>query len=185
MNPQLIPPSQLLEEISKIKTQLPSSLKLPVTPNDALSLYNLMHIVARPSLNNVIFKITLPILAADNFELFHVIPVPVKVNNTFTAIQPSFLYILLNLFRDQCYPMTEQELSSCVSIREENIIGKQRRPMYRNESSVSACEINFMNQDRQSASCRITKIEGGPHGIQLHAANQWIYSVGELECGLR
>lgn len=179
VNPQLLPPSQLNKEISKIKAHLPPSLKLPTAPDDVLSFYNLMHIEGRTGANYIIFKITLPLLSADNLELFHVIPVPVKVNNTFIAIQPSFPYLLLNLFRDQYYPMTEQELSSCIAMREEKIICKQRRPMYRNGSSVSNCEINFMNQAKQSPACRLARIEGGPHWIQLHAANQWIYALHE------
>lgn len=109
--------------------------------------------------------------------MFHVIPVPVLVNGTFTAIQPSSPYIIVNLHRDQYYSLSERDMRSCLSINHEVYLCKQGGPLHHKGSLTSACEISFFNHLPAYDKCRTQKSGDGPHWIQLRNPNEWIYAL--------
>ncbi|XP_055840955.1 uncharacterized protein LOC129908485 [Episyrphus balteatus] len=177
INPQLISPIQLKQEFTRIKANLPSSVRLPVSAAEVPKLYHLMSIHGKALKEHIIFKIELPLLSLDEFELFKVTPVPVLVGKSFFAIQPSTEYIMINLHRDQYYPLSTLEFHGCFSITEERHLCHMQRPIYRRGSEVSSCEINFLNHVQQSPACKVVKANDGPHWVQLHNPNEWIYAL--------
>lgn len=177
INPLLLTPNQLKQEMTTIKDHLPSSLRLPAKHNDLLQLYHLMKVEGRPTSRHIIFQIKLPLLAFEEFEIFHIVPVPVIVNNTFMAIKPTADFMVVNLHRDQYYPLTEQEFDACVSIGEADYLCTQKHPIYRKGSNVSSCELSFIAHSSPGANCKIMNAETFPKWIQLRNPNQWIYSV--------
>lgn len=175
-------------ELSKVKNHLSPRFKLPIAGEDILQIYHLMTIEGRCTEKYIIFKLRIPLLAMEDFELFSIIPIPTLSNKTFFAIQPSSPYLIVNLHRDQYYPLDKNELRACILTATDNYICKQARPIYRKGSSVSSCEVDLLNHLPQSAACQIIKIGEGPHWIQLHLPNHWIFAlkqdvIANVVCG--
>ena len=177
INPILISPEQLQAQLQTIKVNLPSSLKLPISTDEILKFYNVMSVEGRVTDSYIIFKLKLPLVASEAFELFKLTSVPWNHNGNFFMIAPSWPYLILNLHQDQYQPLAEEELRRCISVEEDNHLCRQTHPLYKRGSPILACELNLLNHDLSNSSCRVVPAGIGPHWIQLHNPNHWIYSL--------
>ena len=182
VNPLLITPVQLRNSLFTIKDNLSPSLKLPyfsATQMDVSNIYNLLHVQARVTEENIIFRMQLPLASNNQFETFRLIPIPVKVNEFFYTIKPSSFYLIVSLHRDLFYPLSEAEAASCIKVGSDNMYCKQSHPVYNKLSTMSHCEMALLNHKGIQPSCTIIKSKGGPEWVQLFNPNHWIYSLNK------
>lgn len=66
-NPQLLGPHQLQQELSNIKEELPTHLRMPTKSTDLLEIYNIMTIGG---------GLKLQLILVERFELFYIVPIP-------------------------------------------------------------------------------------------------------------
>lgn len=181
VNPILLTPNQLRDQITLIKEQLPLNFRLPAANNHLLELYNLMTIENRITENGIIFRVRLPLLTSEAFEMFNLVPVPISINGTHLIIKPSTRFLIVNLQRDIVYPLSREELQQCVMLGESTHICKQHQPLYRKGSRQGACELSFLTQTPNLTYCEFTSAAESTRWIQLIAPNQWIYVLNHEE----
>jgi len=100
MQPQLITPAQIFEQIKLSHDDMPSDLSLPV-PTSATCQYLLLRIVSIDVFLQgtfLVYVIRQP-LTNVSYNLHHVLPFPIRVkgtDSTFICIQPEHSYLLMD-----------------------------------------------------------------------------------------
>ncbi|XP_037915046.1 uncharacterized protein LOC119653958 [Hermetia illucens] len=183
-NPQLLAPQQLQQELSNIREELPPHLRVPTKSNDLLELYNIMTIEGRIMAEHIIFRLKLPLISVESFELFYIVPVPISANGIATAITTTLRYLIVNWDRDQYYPMPDQEVEHCHRTQKLNYVCRQRHPLYRIGSRVNACEMSFISHIPSKERCKMSKLDNPSRWIQLPNTNRWIYFFEDKEINI-
>lgn len=177
ISPELISPQQLQGELLNIKANLPGHLKLPIPSMELLKFYNLMTIQGRITADYVIFKIKLPLVAIDDYELLKLTAIPWLSNDTFFKIRPASPFLMINLHRDTYYPLSDVEIRECMLAEGDCYLCHLDHPLYKQGSSTSACELSLLHHKPVAGVCEIEAVGTGPHWIQLHDPNTWIFSI--------
>lgn len=106
INALLLSPTQLLNQLERIRLTIPSSLTLPgYDEHNIPKLYEL--------------------LRGKVFQLYKLIPLPVQHNKSFIFIQPSTAFLAVTPFRDQHFSLSQTEYLGCIHISERNYLCKQ------------------------------------------------------------
>lgn len=183
IHPLIITPTQLTEQLRIIRGNLPPSIKVPGDNgvDNLTQIYKLLKANVRVTPRNIIFDMKIPLLHTEEFQIFKLIPVPTPHNNTFIWIEPSTEYLIINLKRDQYYPINEPELKDCeVLPARELYLCKQHHPIYNKNSNYSKCELSLLDHKRQiETSCKLKSMAPSNTWIQLHNPNSWIYSLDQ------
>lgn len=172
----LLSPQQLQRELQKIRAHLPQSSHLPA--DDVLQIYRLLSTEGRILNHHAIFRLKLPLVHQDKFELFRLFPIPAIINNTRVIIKPTTNLLAISLHRDEYYPMSESELSSCKTIEEGVFLCNQFHPVFARRTKTNACEFNMFNNMPTTKQCTLktTKDNIWRH---LSHINQWMYALTE------
>jgi hypothetical protein len=89
LSPELIDPELLLNELKKIRLQLPNDLTLhfPETKKKIFKFYHLMTVTFISRGSHVIFEIGMPLISIYPLDLYQVTGIPVKMkNNTYSVL---------------------------------------------------------------------------------------------------
>ncbi|CAK1583973.1 unnamed protein product [Parnassius mnemosyne] len=131
-NFHLLSPEQLRNELGIIASQISKELALPIENILATleSIYHLLTIKARICEEYLLFEIKVPLNSRDSFEIFHLIPVPTKINNS-KMVNTILIskYVAINLAKDAYIVMGIDEISSC-SQQNDKYICQLKKPVY-------------------------------------------------------
>ncbi|XP_050063241.1 uncharacterized protein LOC126552569 [Aphis gossypii] len=98
VDPFVMTPYQLLSEIKNIENILPDDLKLPVKFNleNIHEVFKIMSVQLHYINDKLIFLIKIPLCIVDNFNLFHILPIYVPINEygQFLHMTESPMYLL-------------------------------------------------------------------------------------------
>lgn len=175
----LLPPEQLEEQAKSIQAHLPDDLSLPggIHSGNLIDLYTAMNIKTRALENMLIFDVRIPLINSNEFQLFKIHALPVKIKNETWTIQPSTTVFLINLKRDLYYGMSENELRECKT-QQHVFYCRHRHPLYKRGSSIHKCEFQiFSHQKELDPSCQFLEEKTTNKWIQLERPNQWIFSL--------
>lgn len=163
----IIEPNYLLSEIVNINKLL-TNKKLPFEPiiENILTFEKIMEIKSYSKGNQITFIIEIPIVQPQNYNYYHLYPLPTPFNeNTFKIIIPNSKFLLTNeqyyaFFDTQCEEIIPEEYL-CEDIHTKQI--KENPP----------CEIQLLNYATntqcQHVSTRINKVQ-----IQKIENQQWM-----------
>lgn len=122
---------------------------------------------------HAIFKITLPLVEHEKFNVFHLIPVPNLMNNTMAAIKPCTTFLGINASRKQYIPFTSSKFSSCDIIEQGVFVCSNIQIRYNFGANICTCEINLYS-NKTTPTCILEKTDA--KWIPLDKENQWIYA---------
>lgn len=180
---RLLTPSQLIDQLAVIRRYLPPDLKLPYDESSSQTrqLYQLMSTEARVTKKNFIIRVKIPLPYREEYQLFHLIPVPTRHENKFVFIEPSSTHLIVNLLRNNYYGLSEEELHRCKYLSNQQYLCEQHHPIYNTESNISRCEIDLLNHvSTLSPFCNLRSTNPSRTWTQLHKTNNWVYSVDEV-----
>lgn len=176
LNPMLLTPYQLHEEIMKIKSHLALDLQLPIHQDNLLEAYRLCKVSGVVAKRHVIFNIQLPLADPREFELLHLVPIAATLNDSLTTVKLSTKYIAISKHRDEFVSLSEHQLDTCLTLDDNEYLCKNTQATYKTGSTTNKCELDlFFNQPHPR--CEFYRLEDKTTWHQLHRPNHWIYAT--------
>lgn len=124
INQNILNETQLLNQIEIISRNIDSSL---IVPND-MNIFKIIKIKPYILNNNIVFKISVPLLSNYKFQLFKIIPIPALENNQYVWIEIENEYMIASVERQYYQFLNNIQLKDCMSfviIRKNYIIHTQ------------------------------------------------------------
>jgi hypothetical protein len=128
IQPQLIIPAQIFEQI-RLNHDMPSDLSLPV-PTSATYQYLLLRTVAIDVFLQgkfLVYVICLPQTNNVSYDLYHVLPFPIRVKGTdskFIFIPPEHDYLLMDTAKRIFTRLGVDEVNECQTLRDKWFVNK-------------------------------------------------------------
>lgn len=145
IHPVIIAPEQYGAELKNTLSYLPSQTKYPLELNEKhipelLLLTNLVSYVINEKL---VFVIKTPLVTQISYDLYHVLPVPIKSSdNTFIFILPNFKYFLIS--NNKIHYTSMENLDQCKILENNNkYICKLETALY-SVGTSKTCETELM-----------------------------------------
>ncbi|XP_049318488.1 uncharacterized protein LOC125780336 isoform X2 [Bactrocera dorsalis] len=176
LNPQLLRPSQMREEIYKIKNELSPKLTLlgAQTSEILKNVYNLMRGKGTIMNNKVVIKTTIPLFARETSTLYRVIPIPFQHNEEMMIPIIRGSYLIYNFGLDAYNIMQQTELDKCDTSLEKHYTCKGSWPW--KPSSDQSCEISVL-RGMPTKNCLFKKGNWTSYWIKLQSGNSWLYNI--------
>ncbi|XP_055370715.1 uncharacterized protein LOC129605155 [Condylostylus longicornis] len=126
VNPLILAPKQLSEHLEFLRPQLESNIMLP----KLAEIYGLSS--AKCKINNkyAVFSLKVPLLSISEYDVLHLVPFPVKLNNVYMRIEPTTEYIIINKHRDIIYTLSRVDFKACIYTENKNFICRRERPFF-------------------------------------------------------
>jgi hypothetical protein len=134
IQPQLITTAQILEQVNLSQADMPDDLSLPIHTS-ALYEYLLLKIVNFDVYLKgkfLVCVIRLPLTSNVVFNLYHVLPFPIRIKGTeskFIFIQPENEYLLMDTAKRYFTDLKVDEVHECKIVNKELRVCKQRQPL--------------------------------------------------------
>ncbi|XP_037929636.1 uncharacterized protein LOC119688618 [Teleopsis dalmanni] len=176
INPLLLTPQQLSEQIMMIRAHLPSHLQLPIHHNNLLEVYRLMKINGILAKGHVIFCIDLPLTDPREFQLLYLVPIVAAINNTLLSVKLSTEFLAISPHHDEFRPMTQHQVDACISISDEELLCPNIQATFHESANVNNCEIDLFNNQAKPR-CDMYQLKDTTVWYQLNHPNQWIYAT--------
>lgn len=167
INLHLLNPKQLSKELQIVSSQISNELTLPIDSiqSTLYQIYKLLKIKARMTTEYFIFEITLPLISRDNFQLYHLLPVPAQINTNMLKVKTVADYVAINL-----RTASNEDLKSC-EYQDEVYLCQLQGPINHLDTEERFCEIKNKND------CAFTKENCKNRWIQLHDTSVYFYYV--------
>ena len=180
MQPQLITPAQIFEQVKLSHDDMPSDLSLPV-PTSATYQYLLLRIVSIDVFLQgafLVYVIRLPLTNNVSYNLYHVLPFPIRVKGTdskFIFIQPEHSHLLMDTAKRFFTRLGVDEVNECKTLSKGNMICKQTQPVQLThlDEECEAQMIQTLSSIPSSCSQRIVELNQ-TLWTQLDN-NEWLY----------
>jgi len=130
---QLITPAQILEQVKHSQADMPSDLSLPIPTTAAYQhLLRIVNFDVFLKGKFLVYVIRLPLTSNVIFNLYHVLPLPIKVrgtNSKFIFIQPENEYLLIDTAKRYFTGLKVDEINECKTINKVLNVCKQTQPV--------------------------------------------------------
>ena len=180
IQPQVLPPSRLIQILKISQDSFPRDLEVPIVLSEAYA-YILLDIIKVDVYlveNNLVYSIQVPLVMHSVFNVFKIIPFPMKVKSMegkFTLIQPEKEFIVHDNIKGFYAKLEQADIQQCKRIRVKELICKQNFALFSSLSSTD-CEVLMLQPIRlipQSCSQKIIELKD-TLWITL-GDNAWIY----------
>jgi hypothetical protein len=134
IQPQVLSPNHISQILKSSQDSFPRDLQAPVQLSDAYT-YLLLYIITIEIYivgNSLVYIVKVPLVTHYTYDVYRVLPFPIKVNNTrskYTFIQPEREYILIDSTKQSYVKFRTDDISRCRKMDAENIICKQDVPL--------------------------------------------------------
>jgi len=181
----------LHESMKEIKLSLPKGTSLPIDIDniDQYNLYQLSEVSVVYQNQLLMFNIKIPLVDQQNFILYNIIPMPIKIkNNQFAYVQNTYDYIAISPSNEYFTTFTPQQLNSCKRIVN-YFICYAIQPIHSKNANTNCKMALFTKQKEKTQMCKYLYFElYGSIFHKLEFKNTWIYTVEHenvvLTCGL-
>ena len=178
IHPYVITPRHLRQELLKIK--LGSNLELPYDIENIDNAYKYIDICSLTVIyaNKVlIFAIHIPLVTKDQFQLYNLIPLPVRLTNSsiYSFIDPSFPYLMISTTRTYYGEM--KDLKNCIAVPPSDFICSEITTHMVKERPT--CEIDLKTKQLLSIpkSCDTKVVKSEVEIWHPLTKNQWLFIV--------
>lgn len=169
MHPLIIHPYQIEEQFQFIQLHLPSDSQLPI--DDAMELYSKFEVKIGLTNDQILFKIILPLVERQSFELFQLIPVPILKEEKFVWIVNEFEFIVINESMDNYFSLTMKEAQACIQTKK-GLLCHPHNPIY-NQNTTSSCIMKLLKNNDTSI-CEV-KVTNPYTNIVKLSQGSWLY----------
>ncbi|XP_076673155.1 uncharacterized protein LOC143378125 [Andrena cerasifolii] len=178
LNPQLMPPAQIITYLTSALAHIPQGLDFPIgiKLENMHVLYDILTLSAFSDTKSITVVLDIPLLSAKKFKLSKVHPVPTKVNDSFYAyIEPLDSYVVLDTSVQDYIQLSKEDLTECKTINELYLC-TSNHPMFK-AIPYGPCEVQLYTKLTQKPNnCKI-RIMTLKHTIliELQQPGTWIY----------
>ena len=181
LHPLVISADLLFKEMLRCKILLKPGVEFPFLL-DKDEIANILKYLSVSSLlynDKIIFTISIPVVKVPKYDVYNLIPVPARLNDTFVFINPGSKYLLYS--DEENYFTTLNSLSACANLRSKEYICKHETPLL-NKFSNRNCEMDILLQKPTFVeSCSIFKVNiTSEKWMSLQAKDSWIFVVPQL-----
>ncbi|XP_028166029.1 uncharacterized protein LOC114356863 [Ostrinia furnacalis] len=172
-NIHLLQPQQLTTELHMISGQISKELSLPIDniQTDLMKIYHLLTVKARFTQEFLIFEIKIPLVGRDNFEIYKLIPIPMKNENQMHKVITVADLLAINIQKDLQIPFSDLQLQQCSNYDSETLLCAHQIPISMTKTDQSYCvKVN------ESLSCKTESTKCKNTWMQLHKVNNYLYS---------
>ena len=178
LHPFILTPDQFLNELIESLRHIPQDLSFPIKLeiNDIPILLKVIKIQTALINNKIIFSISIPLINNVHFDLFKLYPLPTKIKNSYSYIQPDFEFLVYSEIKNLYSHL--DTLDSCSEIKKTNFICPFKNPLT-NIQLEPICETEILNSINEfPKSCKALNIKHDKEiWHQLINKNIWIYLV--------
>jgi len=134
LQPQIITPAQIVKQIKASQADIPSEPSLPITLSATYQtlIVNILYFDVFIKVNFLVYVIRLPLTDHVNYNVYHVLPLPIKIKDTdtrFTFILPEREYLLMDVAKQYYFRLNVDEIKECKSISSYHRVCKQNSPV--------------------------------------------------------
>jgi hypothetical protein len=134
LQPPIITPAQIMKHMKASQADMPPELSLPLPLSAAYQPLILRIIDFDVFLkgNFLVYIIRLPLTSSINYNLYHVLPLPIQVKNTeskFIFLLPEREYLLMDSAKQYFATLRADELTSCKTISSRHRVCRQTQPL--------------------------------------------------------
>jgi hypothetical protein len=165
IQPQLITAAQILKQVKISQADMPSDVSLPI-PTSATYHHLLLRIISFDVFLKgyfLVYLIRLPLTNNVLHNLYHVLPLPIKIKGTdskFIFIQPEHSYLLMDTAKWHFTRLGVDEINDCKTLSNVHRICKQSQPVQLTHLDEE-CEAQMIEPIRSiPASCSQSIIRG-------------------------
>ncbi|XP_052742884.1 uncharacterized protein LOC128198947 [Bicyclus anynana] len=190
IHPVIITPEQYGIELRKTLSYLPPQTKysLEIIDKNIPELFSLVNLVSYVTNNKIVFVIKTPLITQASYDLYQVLPVPIKsTDKTFIFILPNFKYFLIS--NNKIHYTSLENLSQCKKVyNNEKYICKLEKPLYSVHTN-KICETELLYGNTKLPTVCDTRLAYIPieQWYKLHQDNNWLFVtphkvIGTLNC---
>ena len=180
LQPQIITPAQIVKQMRISQADIPSELSLPIPLSATYQnlIVNIIEFDVFIKDSFLVYVIRLPLTDHVNYNVYHVLPLPIEIKNTdtrFTFIIPEREYLLMDVAKQYYARLKVDEIKECKSISSYHRVCKQNSPVQLTHLHEE-CEVEMLQSIRSippSCSQRIAEINQ-TLWTQLED-NEWLY----------
>ena len=180
LQPHIITPAQIMKQLKASQADIPSDLSIPIPLSATYQnlIVNMIDLDVFIKDNFLVYVIRLPLTNHVNYNLYHVLPLPIKIKNTnnkFTFIVPEREYLLMDVAKRYYTKLKVSELKDCKLISTQHRICKKIGPVQITHLNEE-CEVEMLQSVRTiplSCSQRVAEINQ-TIWTQLED-NEWLY----------
>lgn len=178
--PEIISKERLREDLMKIEESLPPNKALPMDIGRENILHIFKYTIIRASKRNdrIILKLTIPIIKRDEFTLFKLTPVPIKLQNVTLIVKPVTIYFLLDKQERMFSEMTPDQIENGIRIDDKVVIYKPTK--ITQLVPDNSCEWQlFRKQDLATYTkiCEMGQIRNGNYMIAVNKNDVYYLSL--------
>lgn len=150
--PSLIPEYRLKQDLKAIAATLNSNQKLPIEilHEDILHIFRFTEIRTTLYEKILFMEIDMPIAERDDFQLFKVTPVPIRLQHNTIIIKTTANYFLISSDGRKYIPMDQREIDNGIRINENEVLYKPSTIVQHRNDKVCAWKL-FEKPSRTNA----------------------------------
>jgi len=180
LQPHIITPAQIVKQMKASQADIPSELSLPIPLSATYQslIVNMIDLDVFIRNKFLVYVIRLPLTNHIKYNLYHVLPLPIKIkgtNTSFTFIIPEREYLLMDVAKRYYARLKVNEIKECKIINSYHRVCKQNNPVHISQLHEE-CEVEMLQSVRtipSSCSQRIAEINQ-TIWTQLDN-NEWLY----------
>ena len=182
IHPKIASPKRILSELIKADKYLPEHLHFPyaLLEQNTEGILNIADIKVFKIRKLLVFVIRNPLTIDEVYDLYKLIPYPVKFSdNQSVYVNPREPYLLINEYRTLFSLIPN--INTCKSIHPEQFLCELEKPLFSRLKS-RACETELLIEPKivpQICDLRIVHLES-EIWEKIHFFNTWIYTVPSL-----
>jgi len=165
LQPHIITPAQIVKQMKASQADIPSDLSLPIPLSATYQslIVNMIDLDVFIRNKFLVYVIRLPLTNHINYNLYHVLPLPIKIkgtNTSFTFIIPEREYLLMDVAKRYYARLKVNEIKECKIINSYHRVCKQNNPVHISQLHEE-CEVEMLQSVRtipSSCSQRIAEI---------------------------
>ncbi|KAH8238989.1 hypothetical protein KR038_011632 [Drosophila bunnanda] len=178
LSPLILSVQQLETEVLRILGHIPAGRRLPVDQSTIPDVYRIASVSAHQlGENYLVFAIKVPLIDAELFSLYRLIPIPRVENGHIEVMDTETPYLAINDHQDRYFPL--QNLDDCTDLSRERLFCRHIHITYGKGSFPSIpCSLAAIRNQSTDA-CIFREVEQRSLWTQLLAPNSWMVALGE------
>lgn len=183
LHPTVLSPYQLFNELEQNKNSMPKHCDLPIflSLNTIHDIIDISSIISFYYLNKLVIVLRIPLVIAQVYELFHVIPAPTAYDSTkpdtFALIAPNKPFVAIT--NDRMFYAVLDDVDKCKVIPNQCYVCELNNVF----STIAnpTCETVLLTEivDKLPNSCNVKVIRGNIDYFQKLQNNRWLYVQSE------
>nr|XP_044251153.1 uncharacterized protein LOC108057797 [Drosophila takahashii] len=174
LSPFVLTTNQLEAEMLKVQSKIPRGRRLPFDQSTISDIYRIATVVPQQLENHLIFRISVPLIDVEQFNVYRLTPIPRVDNGKIQLVDTETPYLGINDHLDRYFPL--QNLDDCTELAGERFVCKHNQITYGNGDENFACSLAAI-RNQSAKVCTFRQVERSSMWTQLVTPNSWMVAL--------